>query len=109
MNINGGRGVAQAQNFVVVKIALFDAAAVHGDGAFERGSEPEINGAFHLRLDAEGIHGGAAIDGAGDAMDSNVACGRIAGDFGDLRDVAAVTKMCGDAAARALRQRLSPI
>jgi len=92
-----------------MKIALFDAAAVYGDGALERGGEAEINGAFHLGLDAERVDGQAAIDGAGDAMDSNAARRGVAGDFGDLRDITAVTEMSSDSAARALCQRLAPI
>jgi len=107
VKVDDGGSIAHVQNFVVVKIALFDAAAVYGDGAFERGRQAEIDGAFHLRLDAEGIHGGAAIDGAGDAMDSNAAVRGITGDFGDLRDVAAPAETDTDTTRGPARKRLA--
>ena len=109
VDIDLSGGVAHAQDFVIVKIALFDAATIYGDGALQGLRQAKIDGPFHLRLDAERIHGGAAIDGADDAIDTKSAFLCVAAYFGDLSDEAAPAGNGGDAAATACRERLMPI
>src|SRR4029079_7898415 len=83
------------------------------DRAVERGREPEADAAFHLRADVVGVDGDAAIDGADDAVDLELAV-LVDGDLGDLRHVR-TERLVHRHAASALfagltrLQRLSPL
>ena len=89
-----------------MEVALLDAAVLDRQLAVEDGREPEGDGALHLRLDAEGIDRGAAIDGAGHLVHAD-ALVVIDRDLGGLRDDAAERFVHGEAERAALR-RLAP-
>src|SRR2546430_17404074 len=66
------RGVAQTGDFVIVEIALLHASGGDGDGAFESLRQPEIDGSFHLRLQAWGIDDTSAIHASDHTTDEKI-------------------------------------
>ena len=53
---------------VVVEVGLLHAAVLEGDGAVQRRGQAEGDGALDLRLDGEGVHDQAAVEGGDDAV-----------------------------------------
>src|SRR4029079_4013740 len=78
------RRFVDPQHAIVVEIALLDAAALEGNFAPQGCAQAKNNAAFDLRNDRVGIDHLAAIDGADDAPDFDLAFLRHF-DFGDLR------------------------
>src|SRR4029077_12363339 len=108
VHVDGGRGIAQAEDFVVVEVTLVDAAVRDGDFTLESLRQAEVHGALHLGFDPERVDGQAAIDGADDAVHSNGSSGGVAGDLDNLGDEAAPAETNADAARGASRKRLAP-
>src|SRR5882757_6962071 len=96
-----------AQDFIVVEIALLDAAILEGDLAVQGRGQPKDNTPFHLRLDGVGIDHLPAIQRADDAFDADPAI-LADRDLGYLRDVTAEAEHDGHPAADSCRQRFVP-
>ena len=69
------RHLVDAQHLIGVEVGLLDLAVLQRDRAIERRAEAEADAAFHLRRDHVGIDRRAAIDGADDAVDLDLAVG----------------------------------
>src|SRR5258708_35562822 len=95
------RHLGLAQNLIGVEIALLDPPILERDLAVERGGEAEYDGALHLHLDAARIDDMAAIDGADDPLDAQLALLADA-DLGDFADDRTEGLLGGHAAALAL-------
>src|SRR6516164_2552854 len=77
-----------AQHFVIIEIALFDAAFGNCNLSFQRCRESVDNPAFHLGRDGVGIDMAAAVHSADDAMNPYVTGVFVKADFRNLRDKA---------------------
>ena len=102
-----GWAFGHADAFVVGEILLNDGTVVDGDFAEQGGAETEEDATFHLRFEAIGVYGHAAISGGGYAANLYVA---VIGDF-DFRyvgDDGAEAFGDGDASSMSRRQRRAP-
>jgi hypothetical protein len=107
VNFDGGHFI-QAQHFVIIEIALFDAAFGNGDLSFQRCRESVDNPAFHLGRGGVGIDVAAAVHSADDAMNLYVTGVFVKADFRNLRDKAAEGFGNCNAACLSRRKWLSP-
>jgi len=101
------RRFEHTQHLVIVEIFLLYAAVFEGDFGFQGGGEAEDDAAFHLRFDDIGIDDAAAVYGADDAVNFDVAVFLYAG-FNDLRDIGFKRKVSGDSACDSFGKRLPP-
>src|SRR6266403_2551744 len=101
------RSAIHARHFVVIKIGLFDAATLDGDGVVQGCRKPIDGGAFDLRANAFRVDGTTAIHGVDDATD--LYCASIYAGFDDGRGVTLERIVASDAAKHALGKRLAPI
>jgi len=97
------RHLVEAQDPVVVKIALDDAAFLHRQLGVEGRAETEGEAGFDLGADAERVDADAAIDRGGDAVHADLPL--LDGDLGDVGDDAPERLVHGEAAAAARRHR----
>ena len=101
-------GFEHTQHLVIVEIFLLYAAVFERDFGFQGGGEAEDDAAFHLRFDDIGIDDAAAVYGAHDAVNFDVAVFLYAG-FDDLRDIGFKRKVSGDSACDSFGKRLAPV